>query len=468
MPTTYEDYVAINPIEVIDQNLWDDKVPEVIMNFHQGPTIYTPLVDWTSRLQETGAQKAIYTELLEGDVDFDEIEHDQKYIEDPLGIDSRQRDIGTGRYGDKVQVHDENAIFQMWKMSGSLDWRPLMRGVLASNVRRKMEMVCRNAYLKGPKSFWTFANDKASWGELGSSDIFNLDIVTDWNLRLGNTGTPIIPGDMAASKVAIIPPGVTYDFRKGLKSATGSEEAMYTQARLYAGESIKYEMGTYEGVRFVEVPNDNYGQNPAVLYNAGAITFQAVVVASIAAGDGSPDPETTKVDDVWAVGQKGATHYIQLDTGEATNFAKNDFVTIHVERSSAYGSVNGVDPLSGKTIVRRVVTVDTDNDRLQFDRPIMRKYTTDLGGGVYAYVTKGQHIGFCLVLGSRGGILGAVKRPIKFYEPKSIDDFESIWRFVWDIRAGLNVWEPNLFECHFVAVSLAKPGGVITPVSVGS
>lgn len=468
MPTTYEDFVAINPISVIDQNVWDDREPEVVMNFQKGPTIYTPLIEWTNRSAETGASKSIFTELLEGDVDFDEIEHTAKYIEDPLSVDSRQRDIGTGRYGDKVQVHDEDSVFQMWKKSGGRDWRPLMRQVLANNVRRKMEMVSRNAYLKGPKAFWTYGGGKANWAQLDSGDIFDLDIVTDWNLRLGNTGSPIIPGDQASAKVCIIPPGVTYDFRKGLATATGNEQALFTQAALYRGEALKYEMGTYEGVRFLEVPNDTYGQNSAVLYNCGAITAQATVMVAIAAGDGAPNPGTTKVDDVWAVGQQDVTHYVQLDTGQAADFAKNDWVTIHILRTNAYGVTNGVDPLSGKTIVRRVVEVDTVNDRLSFDRPILRKYSVNLGSGVYAYITKGQHIGFCLVLGSRGGILGNVNRPIKFYEPKSIDDFESIWRFVWDIRAGLNIWEPNLFECHFVPVSLAKPGGVISPVAVGS
>ena len=46
---------------------------------------------------------------------------------------------------------------------------------------------------------------------------------------------------------------------------------------------------------------------------------------------------------------------------------------------------------------------------------------------------------------------------------KAIDDFESVWRYVWDIKAGMNIWEPNLFECHFVAVTLPKPGGLIIP-----
>jgi hypothetical protein len=84
-------------------------------------------------------------------------------------------------------------------------------------------------------------------------------------------------------------------------------------------------------------------------------------------------------------------------------------------------------------------------------------------GVYYAFITSGRHIGMVLVLGSRGGVMGEVARAIKFYEPRPIDDFESVWRYVWDIVAGYNIWEPNLFELHFTAVTLPKQGGVITP-----
>ena len=366
---------------------------------------------------------------------------------------------------DKVQLHESSNIFQMWKMSGGRDWRPLLRGVLGNNVRRKIELVSRNAYLKGPKDFWTYGGSATDFSTLSATCKFGLDIANAWNLRLGNTGSPIVPGESASAKLAILPPGAIYDFQASLAAASSNEAALYTQARLYQG-AMPYEIGTYKNIRFMEVPNDNYGQNNGVLYNAGAIFFQAEVPIPIVAGDGSPDPEVTAVDETWYVGQKDVRHYLQLGKNQATEFDKNDLVTIHSVRTNRYGVTNGVDPLSGKTIQRRVVVVDTTNDRISLDRPIMKAYSVDLAAGgdtTYAYVTKAQHIGFVLVLGSRGGIMGNVNRPIKFYEPKSIDDFESVYRYVWDIIAGMNIWEPNLFECHFIAVTLPKPGGVLSP-----
>ena len=463
----FEDYYLMNPMSVVDQNLWTDRIPEVIANFHRGPTIYSPLIDWTDRSQSTGAQYSQFTDLLEGDVNSDAITMSQMYIDEPVHVDSRMRQITTLRYGDKVQLHETSNIFQMWKMSGQRDWRPLLRGVLGNNVRRKMEILARNAHLLGPSAFWTYPGAVTDFSGLTNTSTFNIEAVNGWNLRLGNTGTPVIPGDRANAKVAIVPPGVIYDFQTSLAGASQSEAQMWRDAVLYQ-EKLSYEIGTYKNIRFVEVPNDNYGENMAVLYNCGAITFQASVVSAITAGDGAPDPETTAVDDTWYVGQKGVTHYIQLDTGEATNFAVHDMVSIHNVRTSTFGVTNGVNPLAGKTIVRRVVSVDTNNDRLAFNRPVMFGYAADLGSGVYAYVTKAQHVGMILVLGSRGGILGNVNRPLKFYEPKPVDDFESVWRYVWDIIAGLNIWEPNLFEVHFVSVTLPKPGGVISPVAIGS
>jgi hypothetical protein len=265
-----------------------------------------------------------------------------------------------------------------------------------------------------------------------------------------------------------------FDFQESLALATHNEASMWRDVIIYGGngQPIKYEIGAYKNMRFIEVPNDRYGQNMSILYNAGQITYQCGVKSAINMGDGAPNPETTAVDEVWYVGQKNVTHYIQLeDAANANYFQKNDFVSIHVTQTNAYGVTDGVDFLSGKTVVRKVVAVDTVNKRLSFDRPIMRAYTSSAtmdphntpSGTFYAMVTKAVHIGMILVLGSRGGVVGMTAKPLKFYNPKPIDDFDSVWRYVWDMWGGLNIWEPNLFEVHFVAVSIAKPGGIIRP-----
>lgn len=478
--STFEQFYDMNPISVIDQNKWTVQHPEVALAFRRGPAIYTPLVEWADETERTGASNIIYTELMEGDVDTSEIPLTANYIDAPMGLDSRARTWTTSRYGDKVQMHETLNIFQQWIINGKRDWRPLLRGMLGESVVRKMERLSRNAFLTGPQAYWTYpstvtpAGATPNFSDIENTDRFNVDIVNAWNLRLGQTGTPIIPGDMAGAKLAMLPPGVIYDFFTSLTSSSTNEATLWRDAQIYSGKTLGYELGSFKNVRFMQVPNDKFGLNDSILYNCGNITsvgVQVGVTAPIMMGDGAPDPETTKVDGVWMIGQKGVTHYVQCSAfGTAsTDFQVGDFVTIHLRRTDAYGVTNGVDPLDPKAIVRRIVAVDAANDRISFDRPVLFDYKTAFSGTpqggsagmYYAYITKARHIAFILVLGARGGVRAGVARALKFYEPKPIDDFESVWRFVWDVYAGFNIWEPNLFECHFCAVTLPKPGGVI-------
>lgn len=466
----FEDYYAKNPISVVDQNKWDDRVPEVAMQFLTGAVVYTPLITWDDRSARTGAESTIYTEMIEGDVDFDDIAYDAQYITDPLSVDSRQRKTSMKRYGDKVQLHKVSNYFQMWRMTGGRDWKPILRGVLGNNVRRKIEMISRNAYLAGLKTWWTYGGNATNFNELDATCKFSLDNVNRWNLGLSQTGTPVVPNGLLTDKIVVVPPGCVFDFQESLYTASNNEAALWYDARKYGSEALRYEVGSWKNTRFIEAPNDRYGFNPAVLYNAGQVEVQYKVTAAITAGDGAPDPETTQVDGTWYVGQKDATHYIQLEAFSPGDFAVHDIVTLHTLRTNQYGVTNGVEFRSGKTVNRRVVAVDESNYRLAFDRPIMKPYTTDLDSpnGTYGYVTKGAHVGFCLAQGAGGAIHGSINKPLEFYEPKPIDDFESVWRFVWDILGGTDVWEPHAFEAHFVSVTVPKPGGVISPPAAGS
>lgn len=473
--STFEQFYDINPVAQVDQNQWDEKDAELVLQFRQQPVVYTNLINWSSESAETnGARTTIHTEMMEGDTDVDEIPMTANYINVTTGVDTRSRTLKSTRYGDKVQLHESQNIFQQWKFgpNGTRDWRPLLRGLLGINVIRKHEILSRNAHLSQPKEFWSFAGNATSFADLGSDDVFSPEILNAWNLRLGNTGSPVIPGDTASAKIALVPPGAIYDFQSKLATADKNEAAMWRDAQLYAGQAIRYEVGGMKNVRFQQVPNNKYGENLSVLYNAGAISAQYGVSLPIHLGDGAPDPEdkSSLVDDVWAVGQKNVVHYIQLEaSADMSKFAKSDIVTIHTVRTNYFGVTDGVEVRSGKTIQRRIVAIDATNKRLSFDRPILFKYESPFtatpnsgsAGTFYAFVTKARHVGFGLVLGSRGGIMGKVDRKLKFYEPKPIDDFESVWRFTWDAYEGYNLWEPNLFECHFFSVTLPKPGGVI-------
>jgi len=254
-----------------------------------------------------------------------------------------------------------------------------------------------------------------------------------------------------------------------LPGSNDPETALFRYTHEYGGIGLQYELGMYMNVRFQEVPNNRFGLNKNVLYNCGAISKQYGVTQPIQSGAGAPDPDEKAVDEIWYVGQKEAVHYIQLESFGSTDFSLNDFVTIHTKRSDQYGVTDGVDPFDGRTIVRRVVDIDTVNHRLTFDRPIAFNYingfvgkshTAGVATTLYAYVTKGINVGFSLVLGSRGGVQGKVMRPLRFHEPLPIDDFQSVWRFVWQDIVGYNVADPNYFTLYFYNVSIPVPGGV--------
>lgn len=460
------DFYYNNPLSIIDRNKWDDRLSMVETNFLSSPLIYTPLVKWVDRSSKTGAETSRYTDLLVSDPNVDPIGMSDLYVEEAIGIDSRERRMTINRYASKVMYQEGSSDLNRWLLSpeGSRDWSGVLRGVLGQNIIEVIELITRNGFLSGPKSFWTYGGSATDFSGLNASSKFDLGIVNEWNFRLGQTGTPIIPGDRAGAKVAILPPGATYDFQTSLVGGTG-EEKFWTDYQLYAGQALRAEVGKWREVRFLTVPNNAYGMNSAVLYNAGSIAIQSEVSSPISRQDGSPDPETTMVDGVFRVGQKNAVHYVQLAAGSFVegDFNVHDIVSIHKQRTNDYGVTDGVDFLAGTTVVRRVVEVDVANQRLAFDRPIMRDFTQEISTGVYAYVTKATHVGMCLVLGSGSGVRGNINKPVTLYNPKPVDDFESVWRFVWDMKGGLNVWEPHTFSVHFVAVSVPTPNGVIEP-----
>jgi hypothetical protein len=193
-----------------------------------------------------------------------------------------------------------------------------------------------------------------------------------------------------------------------------------------------------------------------VLWNCGALIAQAPISAAIHAGDGAPVPSTTKVDNTYRVGQTsaGIVNYIQLGTfgtGAITDIHVNDIVTVHLTRSSAYGVTNGVNYAEGTLSNRRVVAVDTGNARITLDTPIMIDMATDLGAGVYGYVTKGRNIHASIFVGGPQAIVSGVALPPRFHAPPPVDDFEMVQRFSWDGYLGYQVYAPEVFEVVFSA-----------------
>jgi hypothetical protein len=235
-------------------------------------------------------------------------------------------------------------------------------------------------------------------------------------------------------------PGVIYDIQKDPDYETAAQYA--DAVRL-----LNYEVGRYKNVRFVQTPR-------ATLWNCGEVSAQTTVTAAITAGDGAPDPSATKVDGTYGVGQDGATHYISV--ADATGFAVGDMVTLHTLRTADYGITDGVDFRDGTLHNLRIVNISGNN--ISFDRPVMIDFATDLGSGVYAYLTKGRHIHSSVFVAAPTGIVAGVAQPPRMYTPPPVDDFEAMQRFSWDMYLGYQTYNPEVFEVVFSASTIRIKG----------
>jgi hypothetical protein len=146
---------------------------------------------------------------------------------------------------------------------------------------------------------------------------------------------------------------------------------------------------------------------------------------------------------VYAVGQQsGVLKYITV--ASATGFAVGDLVTIHRTRTNANGVTNGVDYTEGSAenrIIRKI-----SGAQISFDKPIMEDLATNLGGGVYAYMTKARHIHTAAFIGGPGGVALGVGIAPELHTPAVVDDREAMHRFSWDATIKYAPYTPEVFE----------------------
>jgi len=332
--------------------------------------------------------------------------------------------------------------------AGSL--APLCRQLMADAIVDHMETQVRNAFLSLPVRY--IVGGGTGFGDIGASDVFDPDLAMDISLEFmyNQVMDPNSPNGVNA--VAFASPGQIY---------TAQQDADYKAIAQYseigARSLLRYEMGQYKGLRYVQVPQ-------CTLYNMGVITAQAGVSAAIDEGDGCL--YSTKVLDTYKQGQhSGVTSYIQLGTlysGAIGDFNVGDVVTIHTLRSDGatqpYTVVNAPYATDGTITNRRIVSIDEDNKRLTFDRPIQKAYGTALDDGNYAYVTKGLHIHACIVAAGAGAVVGGFAQPPKLMFPPAIDDREAMYRVTWDSVHGYGLFRPEMAAIIFSSGYVSSAG----------
>lgn len=451
----FDAYYGDTPVSALDQNQRDWYHPLVDTLFRQ-QSVFTGLVRFYQNLGAVNAKNMIINQILDVHPNFD-----------PLGLrdiwmpashlDSRQLSVTFSRYGGKVAYHEYDDIITFWRQNAAGGMARIVQGQLGLHMVDVHDYLIRNAFLGLP--FKQYVGGGSDFSAIGTGDVMTLGLADQMWLGFGYRDVPLaqnpnLPQSNAGMILCVTSPGVIYDIRQG---TTENEDWLPIIKYTDPSRAFRYEVGSLRGVRYLSTPR-------ATLWNCGTIIEQMSITAAVTAGDGSPDPETTQVDDTYSVGQKGATHYLQLDSDNFdsdTLFAVGDIVTIHVDRTSANGIANGVDYTDGKLHNRRIVAMNTTASQISLDKPIMVDMDTDLGGGVYGYVTKGRHIHSSMFIGGPDAVVGGVGRPPVVKAPRPVDDFEQIFRFSWNSYEGFNTYRPEVAEVVLSAGTIKVVGDAV-------
>lgn len=368
-------------------------------------------------------------------------------------VDSRWLEITFNRYGGKTAYHKYDEIITYWQTPGARAsvLRAIVNDKLGRHMSDVMDLLSRNALLSAP--YRRFMGDAGTkFAGISAQDKMTVDMLSEVHLGMSNRDVPYAsnPNGNFGNIICITSPGVLHDLRHNQIA----EKWMWPIAYANATRLLNEEFGSFMNVRFVK-------SSKAQLLNCGTLTCQDPISAPISAGDGAPN---TKVDGVYQVGQPGATHYIQLaNTADMSLYAEEDIVTIHIQRTSANGVTNGVDHTDGLLQNRRIAPggINTVDKRLSFEEPIMSDFTTDLGAGVYGYVSKGQHIHASIFIGGDDGVVMGVGQPPRLHTPPPVDDFDSIFRFTWEAFMGWSIYNPKVLEVVYSAGSFRNVGPML-------
>lgn len=434
-------YYPNHPWAGLDKNQrqWYDPI---LLNEWRTRVVYNQFVTARQSLAGVRAKTMTITRLLDLHPDFSEINLRQLWL--PAShFDSEEVSITFSRYGGKVAYHEYDDIITYWQQDNVAGVSRIVNRGLGLHMVDVFDYLARNAFLQGAYSM--YAGTASNFATIGTSDTVDTEYIEDIHLGMRFREVPFtVQAESGVGNiVCITTPGVLHDLQR-------QDDEGWLTTMQYADPTrlLNYEVGMYKNVRFIGTPR-------AVLYNCGTVTKQCTITTAVNAGDGA----AATVDGVWSPGQTSATNYLQLSAFSAGEFAVDDIVTIHTQRTSAKGVTNGVDHTDGLLHNRRVVSVDADNNQITLDRPIMVDLTDDLtGSGVYGYVTKGRHIHTSTFIGGMDGVVMGVGRSPRLHTPRPVDDFDQMYRFSWDAYTGYNVFQPKVFEVLYSAGSYRFKG----------
>lgn len=436
------------------QTPWDHDTHElanwydpVLKEIYVREAVYGRFVTTQFDLANARARQITIENIIPPDADSTEKDPYQLWYENSY-IDSYAQEITMSNYNGKLSLHSEDDIVTYWRRNGQIGLVPIIQQALGQMVVDTLDKAARLKFFENPFSLYGDSTG-TDFSDVGSTDKLTTALIEQIWLELRERDmlyNSLHVPDGTSSLFCLTTDGVIADIRR--EASTSGEDA-FIPAMRYADPSriVRGEIGEWRGVRFV-------GRKLAKLHNAGAIGKQATITAAVNSGDGAPDPKTTKVRGVYKIGQPnrvGIKYYVQVD--DVVGFAKGDIVSIHRLRTNDFGITNGLDYRDGRAVERRIFSVDTVNKRLVFEKPIMMDFATDLGSGVYGYVTKAAHIHSALFINGNDGVAMGIARPPVIMTPPAVDDGLEIQRFTWKARLGYQLHKPESFVPVFVTGS---------------
>lgn len=409
-------------------------VPD-LLEIYRHRSLWTNIVDYVVDLSAQRTGQIIFTQPIPPEFNTGTIDVRQLWLPD-LYFDTLQIVITTERYGDKMHLHKYDDMITYWRQNRKQGLRNIIRSMMGPHMIGSLDMLARNAFLGADSLQVSFSNGKTGFHDLLATDTFEVGVARAVQLKAGYTPDPI-----NNPVVGIISPSAVYTVRNDNNGEFISRLQYGDPPRL-----LNYEIGVYEGVLFQQ-------HWSVTLWNVGAILAQTTITAPVQRGDGAPDPNTTQVYGVYKVGQPNATHYVQV--ADVTGFTVGDRVTLHTARATANDTMSTLDGVVWNHYQNRermIVSIDALNNRLVFDKPILDDYySTDLGGGVYGYVTLARPVHAAVFIKGPRAVVAGVTQPPQVYQPAPYDDTEAIYRIAWDAYMKYQMFRPERVEIYFHA-----------------
>lgn len=368
----------------------------------------------------------VYTEVFDTSPNWNPLTEDQLWL-DGAHLDSRQITIGLERHGDVLKFGDYTELVNYWN---SGDFTGLMRGKLGQNLVDYLDILAMNAHLEAPNV--QYAGSATSLYDLAVDDYYDPDL---GGLARTHLEEMDIPGVFSVDDttdqavVALTSPRIIRDIRT-------KNSNKWLEVHRYSNPQMKMraEAGAWDGVRYLK-------SNRLRLRNYGKVTVQTTLDGAAVEGQGS-----AAMVQGYAVGQANAVRHVQV--ASAAGFAVGMTVTIHSAPVCADDGAGGHPPVraDGTQEQRRIVSIDVANNRLAFDRPLMKPHATG------SYVTKGIDVTPTIILGGPSVVLGIGERPTPTFPPK-IDDHMMINRIGWRAFLKFQMFRPEWTEIIWSAIS---------------